>query len=361
MKTTIAILLAIAGVIAGLSSVNEAAAPPETLPPVSTPGLPPFPEYLAGTGLIEASTENIAVASPRGAIIDRVHVEIGQTVRKGDPLYELDARAAQRELEVRRANLQLEQSRLERLQQSARKEEIEVVQAQLQEADAQLTEAVDKANRGRQLVSTDAISGEDLVRLESATLAARARVARSRADLEKLMAGTWAPDLRIAELSVQVAQAQVDAAADEVIRSVVRSPVDGQVLDLNARVGEFADSGPRSSPLVVVGNTDLLHVRVDIDENDAWRFVPQAAAIAYLRGNQAMKTEVEFVRFPPMVVGKRSLTGDSSERIDTRVLQVIYRFRREQLPNAFIGQQLDVFIQIPSTPSTATVAIGQAS
>ena len=43
---------------------------------------------------------------------------------------------------------------------------------------------------------------------------------------------------------------------------------------------------------------------------------------------------------------KRSLTGASTERVDTRVLQVIYRFHPDQLP-IHVGQQMDVFIEAP--------------
>ena len=56
-----------------------------------------------------------------------------------------------------------------------------------------------------------------------------------------------------------------------------------------------------------------------------------------------MTTPLRFVRFEPFVVPKRSLTGDSTERVDTRVLQVIYRVERDDLP-LFVGQQVDVFI-----------------
>src|SRR5260370_36980433 len=62
-----------------------------------------------------------------------------------------------------------------------------------------------------------------------------------------------------------------------------------------------------------------------------------------LRGNEEMKTTQSFVRFEPYVVHKRSLTGDSSERVDTRVLQIIYQVQRDDLP-LFVGEQLDVFI-----------------
>jgi hypothetical protein len=55
-----------------------------------------------------------------------------------------------------------------------------------------------------------------------------------------------------------------------------------------------------------------------------------------------------------MVVPKRSLTGDSTERVDTRVLQVIYAISDDKLP-LFVGQQMDVFIEDCTTPAkTAT-------
>jgi hypothetical protein len=47
------------------------------------------------------------------------------------------------------------------------------------------------------------------------------------------------------------------------------------------------------------------------------------------------------VRFEPFIVPKQSLTGDSTERVDTRVLQVIYRVEPDRAP-LFIGQQLDI-------------------
>jgi hypothetical protein len=52
---------------------------------------------------------------------------------------------------------------------------------------------------------------------------------------------------------------------------------------------------------------------------------------------------LQFVRFEPYVVPKKSLTGDSTERVDTRVLQVLYSFNRDTLP-LYVGQQMDVFI-----------------
>jgi hypothetical protein len=85
-------------------------------------------------------------------------------------------------------------------------------------------------------------------------------------------------------------------------------------------------------------------VRVDVDENDAWRFQPASKAAAFVRGNRELKADLSFVRVEPYVLPKRSLTGESTERVDTRVLQVVYAFDRGVIP-VYVGQQMDVFIE----------------
>ena len=123
----------------------------------------------------------------------------------------------------------------------------------------------------------------------------------------------------------------------------VRAPVAGEVLQLNARKGEFAASAG-GAPLLVLGDTRTLHVRVDVDENDAWRVLAGARAVVSVRGASSLSTPARFVRIEPLVVPKRSLTGASVERVDTRVLQVLFAFEREKLP-VFVGQQMDVMIE----------------
>ena len=120
--------------------------------------------------------------------------------------------------------------------------------------------------------------------------------------------------------------------------------VDGEVLQVKVRPGEYAQAGPLATPLMLLGDVSKVHVRVDIDENDAWRFRPGAKAQAFVRGNRDLQAALEFVRVEPYVVPKRSLTGESTERVDTRVLQVLYSFDPRELP-VYVGQQMDVFVE----------------
>jgi multidrug resistance efflux pump len=82
------------------------------------------------------------------------------------------------------------------------------------------------------------------------------------------------------------------------------------VLQVNVRPGEFVGASPGQS-LMVLGNSGNLHVRVDIDEADIPRFRPGEQATAYLRGEGRLEVPLQFVRVEPMVVPKRSLTGET--------------------------------------------------
>jgi len=151
---------------------------------------------------------------------------------------------------------------------------------------------------------------------------------------------------------VLAAAAQVKSVETQIERSIVRAPIDGQVLQVKIHPGEYAPAGVTATPLILLGRLKPLNIRVDVDEHEAWRVSPDAKAIANVRGNADLKTPVTFVRFEPFVLPKKSLTGDSTERVDTRVLQVIYRVDNEALP-LFVGQQMDVFIEAPSVQAVA--------
>jgi len=66
-------------------------------------------------------------------------------------------------------------------------------------------------------------------------------------------------------------------------KTVVKAPMDGAILKVNVRLGEYAQAGVLSDPLMTMGSVDPLHVRVDIDETETWRIRPGHAALASAR------------------------------------------------------------------------------
>jgi multidrug efflux pump subunit AcrA (membrane-fusion protein) len=318
--------------------------------PVAQPPRSPFRASVAGSGIIEASTENIAIGTHLPGIVVEVFVKPGDQVKAGDALFRVDDRALRAELRVKETQLGVLRQTLAKMEQSPRPEDVPPAEARVAAAKSQLEDAERLWNLMDGVADKRAVSAEDLSRRHFAYETARARLAEAKAELDLLNAGTWTLELAVQRAQVEAAEAQANQTRTEIERLTVRAPVDAEVLQRNVRPGEYAPAGVLDRPLLLLGQTGVLHVRVDVDENDAWRVTPGAKARATLRGNSSLAADLSFVRVEPYVVPKKSLTGESTERVDTRVLQVLYSFPRGAL-NAYVGQLVDVNIEAePSHP-----------
>jgi multidrug efflux pump subunit AcrA (membrane-fusion protein) len=338
-------VLAVAGAAYAIMTVAAGSRPAQVAKPVADPSRPPFETYIAGSGILEAVGQNIAIGSPLPRLALEVHVKVGDEVDAGAPLFTLDERDLKAEAEVRRTTLRSAKARLERLKSTPRPEEVPPAESRVAAAEAMLADFRNPVALWESVADKRAVTAEDLQRRKFAVTAQEARVAEAKAALALLKAGAWKADLLVAEAEIAAAEAQVAQTEAEIARLTVRAPAKGVVLQVNLRAGEFAPSGALQTPLMLFGRLDRMNLRVDVDENDAWRFRKESAAVAFVRGNRELRTDLKFERVEPYVVPKRSLTGDSSERVDTRVMQAVYSFPRGAL-QVFVGQQMDVFIEV---------------
>jgi len=299
-------VLAAAGFLFAAYTVVSSNKPTPVAPAVAPPASAPFKSFIAGSGIVEAKNRNIAIGTPLSEIVKTVAVKVGDKVTAGTPLFYLDDREIRAELAVKLADLAK-------------------ARAGVNEAHASLKDAQSLNDLAEAVTDRRAISSEELLRRHNALLISAAKLDSAKA-------------------LVQQAEAALATTQTTLERLIVKAPVDGEVLQVNIRPGEFAEAGDLDTPLLLLGNMDQLHVRVDIDENDAWRFDKNSKAVAYLRGNRDFKTDLVPAYVEPYVVPKKSLTGDSTEQVDTRVLQALYSFDRNQLP-VYVGQQMDVFIE----------------
>jgi HlyD family secretion protein len=324
------------------------------VPPPIQPASNPFPNSVAGAGMVEPETENISIGTPLAGIIIEVCVKVGQRVNAGEPLFRIDDRDRKAALAVRQAMLADAQSTLERLEAMPRPEEIPAAEAKVRETKADWDNWAQQTVRREKLLPQHATSEEEFLGRKMAAEQAQERYNKAVADFSLLKAGAWEPEKHVARSAVEREKAQVQQAQTEVDRLTVRALVDGEVLQVNVRPGEFVGAMPAQA-LMVLGATKQLNVRVDIDEYDIPRFVPDAPARAVLKGQSKDFFQLRFVRIEPYVIPKKSLTGNNTERVDTRVLQVIYAVDGPTNNKLFVGQQVDVFVDT-SAPQVASKA-----
>jgi len=343
---------AVGGVFLGIFMVVSTTRPAPKAKLVVEPSKAPFSSYVSGAGIIEASTENVKVGSPSAGLVVRVFVKVGDRVKKGQPLWQVDDGPKRAELARYEAALQSAEATLQKLRQGNRPEEIAKQEAQVNQAAAQLQDAQQQLQLRESAASDDgrAVSQDDLNQARNTVQLREAALAYQQRQLDQLKAGTWEPEIRVQQAQVASAKAQVDQTRADLERYTVRSPLDGEVLQVKIHVGEYAPASQTDDALMMVGNNDVLSVRVDVDEQDAWRVQTNQAAVAYARGRSDVQVPLTFARLEPYVTPKKSLTGSSTERVDTRVLQVIYTLKQPIGFRLYVGQQMDVYIQAPPLP-----------
>jgi RND family efflux transporter MFP subunit len=283
--------------------------------PVIAPPASPFAATVAGVGVVEPESEVIALATELPGVIREVLVTPGARVEKGAALFRLDSRA----LDAARA------------------------EAAAAAAAADAAAAVARVNLGDErkrlsifenIADKRAVSVDELDRMKFA-------VARAEAALAQADAASEAAKARVAAIDVDLA------------RQTVTAPIAGEILSVDARPGEYAAAGPLAAPLMTMGATDRLHVRVEIDESDIGRFSSAGRAVATPRGEAAREIPLAFVRIEPRATAKRTLAG-GSERVDARVIEVVYALQPGA--EAIVGQRLDVFIDASGAADIAKAA-----
>lgn len=262
--------------------------PPPPIPPI----VKPFARSLGAAGLVEASRENTALGVPSPGLVAIVHVQVWDRVEEGQPLLTLDTRDLQALLETQKSQVAVASASLDR-------------------------------TRG-QLARLQSVSDQRAIMAEEVQLRQS--------------------DLIVAEAQLAAARAACAQTVTLIDRMVVRAPRSGTILQVNTRLGEFAVPGSLPAP-IVLGDIDEFQVRADVDEQMAPRIRPGARAVACVKGDSAHPIDLTFVRIEPFIIPKRSLTGNSLERVDTRVLQVIFKFTAPPDRPVYVGQQMDLYIE----------------
>lgn len=351
-------VLSFLGLLAGVVTAYLSAIVQPPLPPAFNPPVNPYPQGIYAEGMVEsaqASGENINVYPEVSGTVEKIAVREGQEVTKGTVLLVIDDSIQRATTLQLQSQAEAAFTLLAELKAEPRKETLDVNEAQVVAAQAALKTAQDALDKQEAAYDANpkSISKDALDSAVNATATAKANleVARKQRDLTK--AGAWIYDINNQERTYNALYKSYLSASALLAKYTLRAPEDGKVLAINPTVGSYISAqGAYDSytqgmaPVMVLGSPpQSLQVRCYVDEILVPRLPDPTKMKAQMtvRGSD-VKIPLQFVRMQPVVSPKIELSDQRLERVDVRVLPIIFRIQNPKSLNLYPGLLVDVYI-----------------
>ncbi|KAB0665616.1 biotin/lipoyl-binding protein [Oryzomonas japonica] len=358
MRNRVIFILAVIGLVAGLVSAYLFGIEKKPQPPAFTPASNPYGAGIYANGIIESyqtNGENITIYPEVAGTVAKIMVAEGQGVTRGMPLLMIDDTVQRATTAQQEAQASAARALLEELRAQPRKETLQVAQAQVEYAAAGLKNAQDQFDKQRSAYRLDpgSVSRDALDNAENAVVVARTNLGVVRRQYDLTKAGAWVYDIRNQERQYEASTKAYLASRALLDKYVVKAPANGVILSINAAAGGYVspqgayDSYTQAlGPVIVMGGAQgYLGVRCYIDEILVHR-LPQPGRIAakmFIRGTD-VNIPLEYVRIQPYISPKIQLSNQRTERVDVRVLPVLFRFAKPKDTALYPGQLVDVYI-----------------
>ncbi|WP_396624535.1 efflux RND transporter periplasmic adaptor subunit [Luteitalea sp.] len=229
---------------------------------------------VVATGKVEPIAK-VEIKSKANGIIERLHVDVGDVVKAGDVLAELDKENLLARVREASANVQAAEAALQAARAQLEKNKIEA-------------EGPDVEFARRAARRAEDLSAQKLVpasELDAAQSTYEQAVNRQKIAKGQLVVST----ARVSEASAQVSQARanLERAEEELRNATIRAPIAGMVLTRDIEVGSPVSSilnmGAAATLVMTLGDIKEVFVRGKVDEAD----------IGQVRFEQAARISVE--------------------------------------------------------------------
>jgi HlyD family secretion protein len=358
MRSKVIFIVSGIGLMFALISAYIAGQQPKALPPAFDPAANPYAKGIYANGIIEsvqAQGVNINIYPEVAGPITQVFVAEGATVRKGELLLTIDDSVQRATTEQQLSQAEAARAMLEELKAEPRRENLSVAEAQVENAQATLKNAQDQLAKQEQSYAIDpkSVSRDVLDNARNGELIAATNLQVIRKQYNLTKAGAWEFDIRNQEKQYSALTKAYAASAALLAKYSIRAPTDGVVRSIEAAVGSYVSAqGAYDSytggmnPLIVMGTPDdQLQVRVYVDEILINRLADPAkmSAEMFIRGTD-VHVSLTFTRIQPYVSPKIELSDARQERVDLRVLPVIFHFASTKMLHLYPGQLVDVYV-----------------
>jgi ABC exporter DevB family membrane fusion protein len=298
---------------------------------------------VSGPGRIEPVSEDIQVSAEIAGRLKSVEVEEGDRVRRGQVLAVLNNDDYRAQVASAAATLCAREADLRKVQNGARTEERQETLAAVNEAQAVMENARLQMERRQRLNRDGVVSREEAENYEREYKVAKARYDAAAQHFALIDDPSREEDVARAQADVALVNANLDEARARYQKTFVRSPIDGVVLRKHHRPGESVTvSSSSPDPIVTLGDTCVVRVRMDVDEDDVARIGPGDRAYVTADAFGTRKFWGHVVRVGEEMGPKNVRTDEPTERVDKKILETLIQLDDgRQLP---IGLRMDSFV-----------------
>jgi HlyD family secretion protein len=358
VRNRVLFALAALGVVAALVTAFAAGEVGKPPPPAFPPASNPYAKGIYSNGIIESyqpNGANINIYPEVAGTVTRILVSEGQAVARGAPLLTIEDSVQRGTVEQQQAQLGAARAVLAALKAQPRAENLAVAKAQAEAARASLKTARDQLEKQRRSyrIEPRSVSRDALDNAENAAKVAAANSGVADRQLALVRAGAWSYDVESQRQQCAALEKAVASSTALLGKYTVRAPADGRVLAINTAVGGYVSAQGTYdgytqgyAPPVVMGTAqEYTAVRCYVDEILVHRLPAPSAirATMFLRGSD-QRVPLEFVRIQPYVSPKIELSNQRTERVDLRVLPLLFRFKKPESMALYPGQLVDVYI-----------------
>lgn len=303
---------------------------------------PPSPWLATAVGRIDSADESRQLVAAVDGVIAQVYVARGETVVRGQPLLRVKCDPRVTEVATREADAARAAASADTVDEGARIEEIAVGRAEAAAAQSVARNQQQRLDQAMALIDRGFVSKRELDARTNERDAARAALSAAQARVDQLQNGARRSERAEKHAEAMMSRNAVLTARAMADQCTLRSPVDGRILQILHREGEFSGAST-GTPLIVVGDTSRLIARAEINERDAALVRPGQPAEIWVEGQP--KRWAGRVTHLASVMGRRSARSlDPTDRFDRDVREAIIAFEGAA-PPALVGLRVTVGVK----------------
>lgn len=270
------------------------------------------------TGEVRAS-ELVTVGAQASGKIEKLHVIIGQNVKKGDLIAEIDSTTQKNDVEINKSRLSS-------------------YQAQLNAAKVSLDVAKKQYDRMAALKKKNAASAEDLENAQNTYESAKSRVTELEANIKET------------EISLSTAETNLGY-------TKITAPLDGTIVSIPVKEGQTVNAAMNTPTIVQIADLSQMEILIEISEGDIANIKPGVKVTYSVLANLNSSFETTLTSIDP---GLTLLTnGEYTEVVGSS--EAIYYYGRLNVPNPDgllrIGMTTQNVIYVDSAENVLTVPV----